>query len=179
MKEEQKKAVAVETKEVEQVSLLDEIAQATKLKPSDEAYSLAKRGIEALISQLLEPGKEGLKVSKAVLDSMIAEIDKKLSLQLDAILHQQEFQKLESAWRSLKFLVDGTDFRENVKLEVLQVTKDQLLEDFEDAPEVPKSGLYKTVYTSEYGTFGGKPYAALIGNYDFSAGPQDIKLLQY
>ncbi|MBP1712178.1 MAG: tssC, partial [Deltaproteobacteria bacterium] len=160
-------------------SLLDEIAQATKLKPSDEAYALAKRGIEALISQLLEPGKEGLRVSKAVLDSMIAEIDKKLSLQLDAILHQKEFQKLESAWRSLKFLVDRTDFRENVKLENLQVTKDQLLEDFEDAPEVPKSGLYKTVYTSEYGTFGGKPYGALIGNYEFSAGPQDIKLLQY
>jgi len=179
MKEEQKKAVAVETKEVEQVSLLDEIAQATKIKPSDEAYSLAKKGIEALISQLLEPGKEGLKVSKAVLDSMIAEIDKKLSRQLDAILHQKEFQKLESAWRSLKFLVDRTDFRENVKLEILQVTKDQLLEDFEDAPEVPKCGLYKTVYTSEYGTFGGKPYAALIGNYEFSASPQDIKLLQY
>ena len=179
MKEEQKKAVAVETKDVEQVSLLDEIAQATKLKPSDEAYSLAKKGIEALISQLLEPGKEGLRVSKAVLDSMIADIDKKLSLQLDAILHQKEFQKLESAWRSLKFLVGGTDFRENVKLEILQVTKEQLLEDFEDAPEVPKSGLYKTVYTSEYGTFGGKPYAALIGNYEFSAGPQDIKLLQY
>ncbi len=110
---------------------------------------------------------------------MIAEIDNKLSLQLDAILHQQEFQKLESGWRSLKFLVDRTNFRENIKVEILNVTYDDLLEDFEDAPEIPKSGLYKTVYTSEYGQFGGQPYAAMVGNYEFGRSPQDIKLLQY
>jgi type VI secretion system protein ImpC len=119
------------------------------------------------------------KISKAVVDDMIAEIDKKLSLQLDAIMHNPEFQKLESAWRSLKFLVDRTDFRENIKLEVLNVSKDDLLDDFEDAPEIPKSGLYKTVYTAEYGQFGGQPYATLLGNYDFGPGPQDVKLLQY
>ena len=72
-----------------------------------------------------------------------------------------------------------TDFRENIKVEVVNVSKDDLLEDFEDAPEVTKAGLYKTVYTSEYGQFGGQPYAALIGNYDFGPGPQDMKLLQY
>jgi len=110
---------------------------------------------------------------------MIAEIDKKLSLQLDAILHHPEFQRLESAWRSLKFLVDRTDFRENIKIELLNVSKEDLLEDFEDSPEVVKSGLYKIVYTAEYGQFGGQPYAAMIGNYEFGPGPQDIKLLQY
>jgi len=118
-------------------------------------------------------------VSKAVVDEMIAEIDKKMSLQLDAILHHPEFQKLESAWRSLKFLVDRTDFRENIRIEVINVSKEDLLEDFEDSPEVVKSGLYKTVYTAEYGQFGGQPYAAMIGNYEFGPGPQDIKLLQY
>ena len=110
--------------------------------------------------------------------SYYAEIDKKLSLQLDAILHCPELQKLESAWRSVKYLVDKTDFRENIKLEIINVTKDTLLEDFEDAPEIPKCGLYKTVYTAEYGQFGGKPYGAMIGNYEFGPGPQDIKLLQ-
>jgi type VI secretion system protein ImpC len=102
-----------------------------------------------------------------------------MSLQLDAILHHPDVQKVESAWRSLKFLVDNTDFRENIKIEILNVTKDELLEDFEDAPEIPKCGLYRTVYTSEYGQFGGQPYGALIGNYEFGAGPQDIKLLQH
>ncbi len=153
--------------------------QATKLKPTDESYGLAKKGVEALIAQLIEPGKKVEKVSKADVDEMISEIDNKLSLQLDAILHNQDFQKLESGWQSLKYLVDKTDFRENIKIEILNVSKDDLLEDFEDAPEIPKSGLYKTVYTAEYGQFGGKPYAAMIGNYDFGPGPQDIKLLQY
>ena len=64
-------------------------------------------------------------------------------------------------------------------MEILNVSKEDLLDDFEDAPEIPKSGLYKLVYTNEYGQFGGQPYAAMVGNYQFGPGPQDIKLLQY
>lgn len=175
--EQEQKSNGVEQTE-EQVSLLDEITQATKLVPADDAYSMAKKGIEALISELIEPGREVDKVTKAVVDEMIAEIDNKLSLQIDAILHHQQFQKMESAWRSLKYLIDNTDFRENIKVEILNVSKEDLLDDFEDSPEIPKSGLYKTVYTAEYGQFGGQPYAAMVGNYDFGPGPQDIKLLQ-
>jgi len=169
---------AAEEEATESVSLLDGIVEATKLQPADEGYSLAKKGVEALITQLVEPGRIVDKVSNAQIDEMIAEIDKKLSLQLDAILHHEEVQKLESSWRSLKYLVDKTDFRENIKLELLNVSKDDLLEDFEDAPEVTKSGLYRTLYTAEYGQFGGQPYANIIGNYEFGPGPQDVKLLQ-
>ena len=179
MVEEQEQTAAPAAEATEEASLLDEIVNATKLKPSDEAYGVTKKGVEALIAQLLEPGKEVPKISKAVVDDMIAEIDKKMSLQLDAILHHPEVQKLESAWRSMKFLVDRTDFRENIKLEIMNVSKDDLLDDFEDSPEVVKSGLYKTAYTAEYGQFGGEPYAAMVGNYEFGPGPQDIKLLQY
>ena len=161
-----------------ELSLLEEIVQATKLQPADEAYSITKKGVEALIAQLLEPGTETPKVSKAVLDDMIAEIDRKLSRQMDEILHHAQFQKLESSWRSLHFLVDRTDFRENNRIELMHATKDDLLDDFEDAPEVAKSGLYKTVYSAEYGQFGGKPFGTIIGNYEFGPGPQDIKLLQ-
>ena len=178
MAEEKEQVQAGQEQTTSEVSLLDEIVTATKLKPTDDSYSLAKKGVEALIAQLIEPGKKIEKISKAVVDDMIAEVDEKLSHQIDAILHHPKVQELESAWRSLKFLVDRTDFRENVKLEILNVSKDDLLEDFEDAPEIPKSGLYKTVYTAEYGQFGGQPYAAMIGNYDFGPGPQDIKLLQ-
>jgi type VI secretion system protein ImpC len=179
MATEKEKAVPAEEKVSEQPSLLEEIVQATKLKPTDETYSLTKKGIETFITQLLEPGREAVKVTKEVVDQMIAEIDKKMGLQLDAILHDPEFQKLESIWRSLKFLIDKTDFRENTKIEILNATKEDLLDDFEDAPEIPKSGLYKTVYTAEYGQFGGKPYGAMIGNYEFGEGAQDMKLLQY
>jgi len=175
---EEQKTVAAPKETVEQTPLLDEILQATQLKPSDETYSLTKKGVEALVAQLLEPGKEPVRISKAILDEMTSEIDKKLSLQLDAILHHKEFRKIESAWRSLKFLVDRTDFRENIRINLLNVNKEDLLADFEDAPEIPKSGLYKILYTAEYGQFGGKPYAGMVGNYEFGAGPQDMGLLK-
>jgi len=178
MAEEKEKAVTTE-ETTEAVTIIDEIVQATKLQPADEAYAKTKKGLEVFISQLLEPDRVVDQITRAVVDEMIAEVDNKMSLQLDAILHHPDVQKVESAWCSLKFLVDNTDFRENIKIEILNVTKDELLEDFEDAPEIPKSGLYRTVYTSEYGQFGGQPYGALIGNYEFGAGPQDIKLIQY
>ena len=175
---EEKQAGTVEAAEGE-TSLLDTILQETKLKPSEEGYSIAKRGVEAFIAELLTPDRKGAKVHQAVINDMIAEIDRKLSSQVDAIMHHSTFQKIESAWRGLKFAVDRTNFRENIKFELLNVSKEDLLNDFEDAPEITKSGLYKSVYTAEYGTFGGKPVGAMIANYDFGPGPQDVKLLQY
>src|SRR5512143_323398 len=106
MATEKEKQTQAQAQVVEGGSLLDEIVQATRLNPKDETYSLARKGVEAFLSQLLEPGREAAKVSGALLDEMVAEIDKKLSLQLDAILHAKEFKNLESAWRSLKYLVD-------------------------------------------------------------------------
>src|SRR5215468_4772663 len=159
-------------------SLLDEILAETRMTPGDEGYDVAKRGVQAFIAELVAPKREGEKVDKAFVDALIAEIDVKLSRQIDEIVHHPQFQKLESAWRGLKFVVDRTDFRENVKVELLNCSKEDLQADFEDAPEVPKSGLYKIVYSAEYGQFGGKPVAAIISNYDFGPGPQDILLLQ-
>jgi type VI secretion system protein ImpC len=166
-----------EAKDVEQPSLLDEIVAATRLKPTDEAYAITKQGLQAFIDELLKPDKE-MHVTASAVDEMIAELDQKLSRQIDVILHNEEFQKLESCWRSLKFLIDRTDFRENIKVEVMNAKKEDLLGDFEDAPDITKSGLYKIVYTQEYGQFGGQPYGLIIGNYEFAPLPPDIKLLQ-
>ncbi len=118
------------------------------------------------------------KIDKTAIDAQIALIDEKISAQLDEIMHSEAFQKMESAWRGLKFTVDRTDFRKNVKLEVLNVSKIDLLEDFEDSPETIQSGLYKHVYTSEYDTPGGEPFTSIISNFDFGATSQDISLLQ-
>ncbi|HOT00372.1 MAG TPA: type VI secretion system contractile sheath large subunit [Acidobacteriota bacterium] len=161
-----------------EASLLDEILQATRLKPSDEGYSATRQGVQALIDELLKPERAEARVTQGLVDEMITNLDKKLSAQMDAILHHADFQKLESSWRSLKYLVDKTDFRENIKIEMLNVPKQALLDDFEDAPEIPKSGLYKMVYTREYGQFGGQPYGLMVGNYEFGPGSQDIRLLQ-
>ena len=160
-----------------EASILDQIMQQTKMKPADEGYAVARRGVAAFIGELLA-GKASDKADKQAVDAMIAELDRKLSRQIDQILHHPKVQQLESAWRGLKLVVDRTDFRENNRIHVLNVAKDQLQSDFEDAPEVTKSGLYKLAYTGEYGQFGGEPYAAMIANYDFGPGPQDIALLQ-
>ncbi len=178
MSEEQKQDQQPEAQAADGFSLLDEIMQQTKMAPDDESYAVARRGVEAFIGEMLAPKSVYEKADKRAVDQMIAEIDRKLSEQIDQILHHEKVQQLESAWRGLKFVVNRTDFREGNKIEVLNVSKDQLLEDFEDSPEVVRSGLYKLAYTAEYGQFGGEPYAAMIGNYDFGPGAQDIALLQ-
>jgi type VI secretion system protein ImpC len=162
-----------------EASILDQILQETRLKPSDEGYDVARRGVAAFIAELMKPTRVDEKVNNAVVDQMIAALDQKISAQLDAFLHDEEFQALESAWRSLKFVVDRTDFRQNIRLEMMSATKDELLGDFEDAPEIVRSGLYKHVYTAEFGQFGGQPIGAVVTNYSFGPGSQDIKLMQY
>jgi len=161
-----------------EASLLDDILSETKLTPTDDGYDVTRMGIKALLKELLSPKHQNEKVDKAFADALIAEIDEKISRQVDVVLHHPDFQKLESAWRGLKFAVDHTDFRENIRVEVLNVSKSDLMTDFEDAPEITKSGLYKIAYTAEYGTFGGKPYGCMFSNYEFGPGPQDIQLLQ-
>ena len=158
--------------------LVDQILQETRLRPNDDGYDAAKQGIAAFIAELVKPDRSGQKVNDVIIDQMVAEIDRSLGRQLDAILHHDEFQQLESSWRGLKFLVDRTDFRQNIRIELLNISQDQLLEDFEDSPEIVKSGLYKHVYTSEYGQFGGQPIGAIIGSYAFGPTQQDMKLLQ-
>lgn len=173
----QKEDKSLET-QVQEGSLLDQILSETKLDKKDETYAIAKRGVEAFITEMLAPGKTGQRVDKAAVDAMIAEIDQRISAQVNAILHAPAVQQLESTWRELKLLIDRVDFRENLKVEIANIPKDDLIADFEDSPEIVKSGLYRTVYSSEYGTFGGHPYGLLVGNYEFGPGPQDMQLLQ-
>lgn len=160
------------------VNLLDEIIEASKLSPSDEGYSMTRSGLQAFLTEIVQVKPES-KISVALVDEMIAEVDRKLSAMVNTIMHNEKFQELESSWRSVKYLVDNTDFRENNKIEIINVSKEDLLADFEDSPEIVKSGLYKQLYTAEYGQFGGQPVGAVIGNYNFSHGPQDMQLLQY
>jgi type VI secretion system protein ImpC len=159
-------------------SLLDEVLAETRMRPGDDGYDTAKSGIEALLTEMLAPTRKGEKVDKALVDAMIAEIDRKLSAQLDAILHHAELQKLESSWRGLKHLVDRTDFRENVRIEVLSVKKEELAADFEDSPELAKCGLHRIAYSNEYGTFGGQPYGLMVSSFELDSGPADMALLQ-
>lgn len=165
--------------EVQHSSLLDEIMAHTRIASDSEGYDVAKQGVAAFISNILMTDSQEEPINKLLIDRMIAEIDRKLSIQVDEILHNEQFRQLESSWRSLKLLVDRTDFRENIKINILHATKEELLDDFEFAPEIVQSGFYKHVYASGYGQFGGEPIGAVIGNYEFTPKTPDMKLLQY
>jgi len=177
MAEEQTQAAGATTT-FESGSLLESLLSEAKVTPEQETYSVAKQGVEAFIAEVLTSSNKYRRIDKAAVDAMIAELDQRMSAQINEILHHKQFQALETSWRSLKYVVDNVNFRENIKVEVLNCSKQDMIDDFEDSPEIPKSGLYRTVYSAEYGTFGGKPYGLMVSSYDFGPGPQDIQLLQ-
>ncbi len=180
---------------VEEQSLLDSILRKVEVESPGESVSIddfkdqravaeKDRGamvaaaLRVFVDAVVDMGEPLEKIDKYLLDQLISNIDEKISRQLDEILHHDDFQHMESAWRSLKFLVDRTDFRQKVKIEMLHATKDELRESFEDAPELIQSALYKHVYTNAYDQPGADPYAAVVTNYEFDNSPQDISLLQ-
>jgi len=162
----------------EEVPLLDQILAASHVPQADDRYGELDRALRVILGQGVLDRPVASAVDRALVDLLIAEIDVQMSRQIDEILHHPTFQRLEAAWRGLKFVIDRVDFRENIRIEMLNCSKEDLLADFEDTPEVPKSGLYKIVYSTEFGQFGGRPFAAMVSSYDFGPGPQDILLLQ-
>lgn len=150
-------------------------SQALADATADERVTAA---VQVLLQRLKKSGQQVEKLDKSLLDHHIAELDYQISRQLDEVMHHQEFQKVESQWRGLKHLIDRTDFRQNVKIEILDISKDDLRQDFEDAPEITQSGLYGHTYIAEYDTPGGEPIGAVISSYEFDASPQDIALLR-
>ncbi|WP_457745780.1 type VI secretion system contractile sheath large subunit [Sulfurimonas sp.] len=166
-----------ENSSVAEGGLLDSIISQTSLTQEDETYGVVKSGVGALISEMLKSENETEKVNKSIVDRMIAEIDAKISAQMDEILHNEKFQALESRWRGLYMLVERTDFRQNIQMEIINVSKEELLEDFEECLDITQSGLYKHVYTSGYGQFGGEPVGTIIADYQLSPSNMDMKFL--
>ncbi len=142
---------------------------------ADERVTAA---VQVLLQRLKNSGQQVEKLDKTLLDHHIAELDFQISRQLDAVMHHEAFQKVESLWRGLKHLVDRTDYRQNVRTEILDVSKDALRQDFEDSPEIIQTGLYWHTYVSEYDQPGGEPIGAIISSYEFDASPQDVALMR-
>lgn len=111
------------------------------------------------------------------IEERIASIDLVLSQQVSYIIHSPEFQQIESSWRGLQSLVQRS-VTENTKVRVFNCTKKELLKDFKSASDFDQSALFKSIYESEYGTFGGEPYSAFVGDFYFSSQPEDILLLE-
>ncbi len=130
-------------------------------------------------------GKESqvFKITGAVIDSYIADIDTVLSAQMDEIVHNQDFQELESTWRGLLFLVQNTEFSKPVKFELLDVTKEELFDDLDEAAlgegYEKDSGLWHHIYWGAYDKVGGHSYTSIVSDFQFDNSASDVSLLQH
>ncbi len=151
-----------------------------EFKPkTDEAKSAVETAIQTLAQQALANTKLiGNDVIKSI-ESMIAAIDKKLSEQVNLILHNEEFQKLEGAWRGLHYMVNNTETDEQLKIRVMNISKAELGKTLKryKGTAWDQSPLFKKVYEEEYGQFGGEPFGAMVGDYHFDQSPPDVELL--
>ncbi len=151
-----------------------------EFKPkTDEAKSAVEQAVLTLAQQALsQTTLIGSDVIVSI-EAMIAEIDKKLSEQVNAILHHAEFQQLESAWRGLHYLVNNTETDEQLKIRVMSISKNDLGKTLKryKGTAWDQSPIFKRVYEEEFGQFGGEPFGAIVGDYYFDHSPPDVELL--
>ncbi len=134
----------------------------------------------ALLVWNIERSPEDDRLDKGKIQELISIIDTKVNDQLNAIIHHEKFQKLEATWRGLFDLLESTNFKKNMTLEILDVAKDEIGEDFENnSVDFTGCALFKKVYTDEYDQYGGKPYGSIIGLYEFEHTPRDETWLKY
>ncbi len=178
---ESRKSKPIPAKELVQLDGADVLKEilATGIKPRDEtAREYGEQLIKTLVGQLLDPGTVVAKGVTRTVNQRIAAIDALISQQLNEIIHAEPFQKLEASWRGLHQMVHKSETSETLKVRVLNISKKDLLRDFQAAPEFTESALWKKVYEYEFGLYGGDPYGLLVGDYEFGKGPQDMELLE-
>ena len=159
-------------------NLLDAIVAETRIARNDSERSRAKDLIGEFVQGVLQGEVVVKKDLETAIHARIAALDELISAQLNEVMHAPEFQKLEGSWRGLRHLVYQSETSVMLKIRVLNVSKDDLRKDLERAAEFDQSALFKKIYEEEYGTFGGAPYGALIGDYEFGRHPQDMSLLE-
>jgi type VI secretion system protein ImpC len=138
-----------------------------------------ERFISSMAAVVYNMKTEEKRFDKQSIQDLVANIDALVDAQLNEILHAPEFQKLESAWTSIADLVAHTNFRANITLSLLDVSKEEAHEDLElNSADVAGSELFKKIYVAEYDQFGGAPYGGLIGMYEFANTPKDLLWLK-
>ena len=161
-----------------QKTLLDTIVEEGRLGQTDEERSDGKKWVSSLIEQVMQGEMTVSKDAEKSLNDRLRELDEIISLQLNEVMHAPEMQKIEGAWRGLHYLVQQTETSTMLKLKVMNISKKDLLTDLTTATEFDQSAIFKKVYEEEYGTLGGHPLGALVGDYEFGRHPQDITLLE-
>ncbi len=179
MAEAEQQQAAQEAQEVE-LSLLEQIVEESRPGTEATARKKAKDMIGAFIKSVLDESVTYSKDTEAMLNEQIRQIDDLLSAQLNEIMHADPFKKLESSWRGLRYLVSQTETGTQLKIKVMSISKDRLMEDLTTGKAemaVDRSEMFRKIYQEEFNQFGGTPYGALLGDYAFNNSGQDVKLL--
>jgi len=163
---------------VASVGLLDEIVSQSRVAKSETERARAKDLIGELVAQVMQGTVVVSDNLSATLDARVAEIDRLISEQLSAVMHAKEFQQLESGWRGLEYLCKQSSTGAMLKIKVLNTTKKDLIRDFRSAVEFDQSALFKKVYEEEFGTFGGAPFGALLGDFQVTRQPEDMYFIE-
>ncbi len=151
-----------------------------EFKPkTDQAREAVENAVKTLAQQALENTVTMSSDAYATIQGIIAEIDRKMSEQINLIMHHAEFQQLEGAWRGLHYLVNNSETDEQLKIRVMCISKKELSRTLKRYKGVgwDQSPIFKRVYEEEYGQFGGEPIGCLVGDYFFDHSPQDVELL--
>jgi len=162
-----------------EVSEFDSLLKKEFKPKSDRAREAVKNAVQTLAEQALSDTALISEDAIKSIESIIAEIDRRLTEQVNLILHNEEFQKLEGAWRGLHYLVNNTETDEMLKVRVMNISKKELgktLKKFKGTAW-DQSPIFKRVYEEEYGQFGGEPYGCLVGDYHFDHSPPDVEIL--
>lgn len=150
---------------------------AMALDESQKAYAISLIG-EFALSILRDAGENKAVFANDRMNDKISSIDSQLTQQINLVMHEPDFQRLEATWRGLHFLVMNTETSTHLKLRILNVSKADLLKDLQKAVEFDQSAIFKKVYEEEFGTYGGDPFSFLVGDYEFGRHPADIELLE-
>jgi len=152
-----------------------------EFKPkSEEANSAVQNAVKTLVGQALENTALVSDNSIKTIEGIIAELDKKISEQVNLIMHHEDFSKLEGAWRGLNYLVNNTQTSETLKIRVMNVSKQEVAKSLKKFKGTAwdQSPLFKKLYEDEYGTAGGEPYGCMIGDYYFNHTAPDLEVLK-
>jgi type VI secretion system protein ImpC len=168
---------AAATVETTEGGLLDQIVEQGRFaEPSarERGKNLIKEFVEQVLDGQMTLGRD----ADQMITARVAQIDHLISLQLNEVLHHPQFQKLEGTWRGLKYLMDQSETSTMLKIRILNASKKELLRDLQKAAEFDQSATFKKIYEEEFGIFGGEPFGAVIGDYEFTRHPEDMELLE-
>ena len=163
---------------VESRSIIDRIVEEGRIGQSPEERTSGKLWLKDLVQDVMTGQMTVSKDVELMINSRIADLDALISRQLNEVMHAEPFQKLEASWRGLHYFVQQTETSSSLKIKLMNISKTDLFKDLDKAVEFDQSATFKKIYEEEYGTLGGAPFGALIGDYEFGRHPQDIALLE-